>query len=68
MLRDYFIALFFLLLAWSLTTIAAWLIILFTSTYPQGLYEFGSGALGWLLRVEAYVLLLVDEYPPFSLT
>jgi Domain of unknown function (DUF4389) len=65
---PHFIALFFLLLAWWLTTIAAWLIILFTSTYPQGLYEFGSGALGWLLRVEAYVLLLVDEYPPFSLT
>jgi len=62
------IALFFVLLAWWLTTIAAWFIILFTGTYPQGLYDFGSGALRWLLRVEAYVLLLVDEYPPFSLT
>jgi hypothetical protein len=65
---PHFIALFFVLLAWWLTTIAAWFIILFTGTYPQGLYDFGSGALRWLLRVEAYMLLLVDEYPPFSLT
>ena len=28
----------------------------------------GVGALRWRLRVEAYLLLLVDEYPPFSLT
>jgi hypothetical protein len=29
---------------------------------------FGVGVLRWRLRVEAYLLLLVDEYPPFSLT
>jgi hypothetical protein len=62
------IALVFVLLAWSLTAIAAWFIILFTGAYPAGLYDFGVGALRWLLRVEAYLLLLVDEYPPFSLT
>jgi len=59
--------LFFVLLAWCLTTMAAWFIILFTGAYPQGLYEFGVGSLRWLIRVQAYVLLLVDEYPPFSL-
>jgi len=26
------------------------------------------GALRWRIRVEAYLLLMVDEYPPFSLT
>jgi hypothetical protein len=31
------------------------------------LYDFGVGALRWRLRVEAYMLLLVDEYPPFAL-
>ena len=61
------IILFFVLLAWCFTTIAAWFIILFTGAYPPGLYEFGVGALRWLLRVQAYMLLLVDEYPPFSL-
>lgn len=58
----------FILLAWGFTTIVAWFIILFTGTYPQGLYEFGVGVLRWRSRVEAYLLLMVDEYPPFSLT
>jgi hypothetical protein len=63
-----FVVLVFVLAAWGVTTIAAWFIILFTGTYPRGLYEFGVGALRWRLRVDAYLLLLVDEYPPFSLT
>jgi len=63
-----FIVLFFILFAWVLTTIVAWFAILFTGAYPQGLYDFGGGALRWLIRVEAYMLLLVDDYPPFSLT
>ncbi|HUK33740.1 MAG TPA: DUF4389 domain-containing protein [Vicinamibacterales bacterium] len=63
---PHFIVLFFLMLAWCITTIVAWFAILFTGSYPQGLYEFGVGTLRWLLRVQAYLLLLVDEYPPFS--
>jgi hypothetical protein len=58
----------FVLVAWGFTTIAAWFVILFTGSYPQGLYEFGVGAMRWRLRVEAYLLLMVDDYPPFSLT
>jgi hypothetical protein len=27
------------------------------------MYEFGTGVLRWMVRVEAYMLLLVDEYP-----
>lgn len=64
---PHFIVLFFVMLAWAITTIVAWFAILFTGTYPLGLYEFGVGALRWLLRVQAYLLLLVDDYPPFSL-
>ena len=60
--------LFFVLIAWAFTTIAAWFSILLTGSYPRGLYEFGVGALRWRLRVEAYLLLMVDEYPPFSLS
>jgi hypothetical protein len=61
------IVLLFVLLAWGLTTIAAWVLILFTGTYPKALFDFGVGAMRWRLRVEAYVLLMVDDYPPFSL-
>jgi hypothetical protein len=65
---PHLVILVFVMFAWLLTTIAAWFIILFTGAYPGGLYDFGVGALRWRLRVEAYMLLLVDEYPPFSLT
>jgi hypothetical protein len=37
-----------------------------TATYPAAVYGFGVGALRWYIRVEAYLLLLVDVYPPFS--
>ena len=60
--------LFFVLCAWWVTTVVSWFAILITGRYPHGLYGFGVGALRWLIRVEAFVLLLVDEYPPFSLT
>ena len=55
-----------LTLAWWITTMIAWFAILFTGNYPQGLYDFGVGVLRWFIRVEAYLLLLVDDYPPFS--
>ncbi len=64
---PHFIVLFFVVTAWGLTAIVAWFAILFAGAYPQGLYEFGVGALRWRLRVEAYMLLMVDDYPPFSL-
>jgi hypothetical protein len=64
---PHFIVLFFVLCAWWVTTIVSWVAILITAQYPPGLYNFGVGALRWLLRVEAYVLLMVDEYPPFAL-
>lgn len=64
---PHFIVLVFVLFAWCITTIIAWFAIVFTGTYPQGLYEFGVGSLRWLCRLQAYLLLLVDEYPPFSL-
>jgi len=64
---PHFIVLFFVLFAWWVTSFVSWIMILITTEYPQGLYDFGVGAFRWLIRVEAYVLLLVDEYPPFSL-
>jgi hypothetical protein len=65
---PHYIVLFFVLCAWWVTTVIAWFAILITGQYPQGLYDFGAGALRWLIRVEAYTLLIVDEYPPFSLS
>ena len=53
--------------AWAITTIVAWFAILLTGRFPEGLHRFGVGVLRWGTRAEAYLLLLRDEYPPFSL-
>jgi Domain of unknown function (DUF4389) len=60
------IVLYFVVLGWWITSVIAWFAILVTGDYPRGLYSFGAGVFRWNLRVEAYLLLLVDEYPPFS--
>jgi hypothetical protein len=41
--------------------------VLFTGRWPAGLRDFSVGVMRWWVRVEAYLLLLVDEYPPFAL-
>ena len=59
--------LWLLSLAWAFTTAIAWIVILVTGRYPATLYGFAIGVLAWSVRVEAYMLLLRDEYPPFTL-
>jgi len=64
---PHLVVLFFLLVGWCVITVAAWFAILFTGEYPAALYAIAAGALQWLLRVEAYLLLLNDAYPPLDL-
>lgn len=66
-LIPHVIVLFFVGIAWFITAVIGWFAILFTGSYPEGLYRFAVGYLRWSLRVEAYALLVHDEYPPFSL-
>jgi hypothetical protein len=40
--------------------------ILFTGRYPQSFFEFQVGTLRWMTRVNLYMGLMTDEYPPFS--
>jgi hypothetical protein len=64
---PHLVVLVFLVLAWVFCTIVAWFAVLFTGRYPASLHPFALGVMRWTLRVEAYLLLLVDEYPPFTL-
>ena len=59
--------LWLLSIVWAFTTAIAWIVILVTGRYPETMYGFGIGVLAWGVRVEAYMLLLRDEYPPFTL-
>jgi hypothetical protein len=42
--------------------------VLFTGRWPAGAREFVLGVARWWLRVQSYLALLHDEYPPFSLS
>lgn len=64
---PHLIVLWILGIGWALTSIVAWFAILLTGNYPPTLYRFACGMLRWNARVEAYVLLQRDEYPPFAL-
>lgn len=64
---PHLVVLFFLMCGWFVTTIIAWFSIVFTGSYPATLSTFGVGVMRWMLRVESYMLLLVDDYPPFAL-
>jgi hypothetical protein len=53
-------------LAASVVTLIAFFAVLFTGRWPTGMRDFVMNVFKWWLRVEAYVLLLTDEYPPFA--
>lgn len=54
-------------IAASVAVLVAFFVVLFTGKWSTGLFDFVLGVLRWNTRVNAYVLLLTDEYPPFSL-
>jgi hypothetical protein len=43
-------------------------LLLFTGKYRQDIWKLVMGVNRWSYRVAAYVLLLTDQYPPFSLS
>jgi hypothetical protein len=60
------LVLVFVTIAAYLVSIVAFFAILFTGTYPNGLFGFVVGTLRWSARAQAYVNLWTDKYPPFS--
>ena len=65
---PHFIILLFLGLGAMIVTVIAWFFILVAGRYPRGLFEYVAGVMRWSARVQAYVLSLTDDYPPFNLS
>jgi len=66
---PHYFVLAFLFLGAIFAVLFAWFAVLFTGKYPRGLFDYVVGVGRWGLRVQSYAMLLVtDDYPPFSLT
>lgn len=68
LLVPHFCILGILQMALSVVTVIAWLGILFTGSYPRGLFGFATGVMRWHYRVVAYLASLNDRYPPYALS
>lgn len=65
---PHFVVLYALNIVLGLFGLISWFAILFTGQWPQGLRDLVVGTLRWQMRVNAYMYLLTDVYPPFSLS
>src|SRR3990170_3846681 len=63
---PHFIVLYALSIATGVVTFIAWFAILFTKRYPREMFSFVVNVNRWSANLGAYILLLRDEYTPFS--
>ncbi len=64
---PHIIVIYLLITALQVVTFIAWIAILITGSYPQGMMNFAVGVLRWQVRAGCYYALLTDKYPPFSM-
>ena len=67
LLAPHIVALALLNAGLTVVSMAGWLGVVLFRWYPQPLYDLAAVAVRYSLRVEAYLLLIHDTYPPFRL-
>jgi Domain of unknown function (DUF4389) len=65
---PHYIVLTFLGLLAIVVGVYSVLAVVFTGTFPRGAFDYLVGFGRWAARVTAYLLLQVDQYPPFSMS
>jgi len=65
-LIPHLVVMWFLGIAGFFVGLFAQVAVLFTGRYPAGMHRFVTGILRWQVRVNAYMIGLRDEYPPFT--
>jgi hypothetical protein len=48
--------------------IIAFFAVIITGSWPEGMRNYVVGVTRWSSRVNLYILLMTDKYPPFSLS
>ncbi len=64
---PHYVVLFFLSIGAFFVLVFAFFAVLFTARFPRGAFDYVVGTARWAYRVAAYVHLMTDAYPPFSL-
>ena len=57
---------FFVAIAFGVVMVIAWFAALFMGRLPQWAHDFLSDVVRFFTRIQAYLALLTDRYPPFS--
>jgi ABC-type uncharacterized transport system YnjBCD permease subunit len=65
---PHYVVLVALVIAGAFAFIGGFFAVLITAQYPEAIRDFLVGIQRYTLRVEAYVGLLTDEYPPFRIS
>ena len=64
---PHYIVLILLAIGAFFAILISWFAVVFTRRYPRGLFDYVVGVYRWATRVNAYVFLMTDRYPPFTL-
>ena len=64
---PHYIALAFVGFGAFFVAIFGFFAVLFTGRWPRGAFDYMVGTFRWAFRVAAYVHLMTDRYPPFTL-
>lgn len=56
-----------LLVVWLLVAIYTWVVLVVTARHPAATWRFGRDVMRYSLRVEAYLLLMHDQFPSFAI-
>jgi hypothetical protein len=59
------VVLYFLGIAVGVVLVVAWFAVMITGQWPGGMRRFAIGVSRWNARVQAYLQLVTDVYPPF---
>jgi len=64
---PHLVVLALLLVAWLLVAIYTWVVLVVTRRHPPAAWRFGRDVMRYSLRVEAYLLLMHDQFPSFAI-